>query len=374
MARGWRFQVEMQETLGSTPQNLGYRMPAEWDRHEATWLAWPHNPEDWPGKFQTIPWVYAEIVRLLSGRELVHILVDDAKAEQRAQSILERAGATLERVSFHQWPTNRVWTRDSGPIFVLNGSGQLAVTNWKFNAWAKYPDWQLDDQVPDYVVELLSLPQWQPVVELEDGSKKRLVLEGGSIDTNGVGILLTTEECLLSEVQQRNPGVTREKLEQAFQDFLGIDQVIWLGRGVTGDDTHGHVDDISRFVGAETIITVVEPDTTDPNHEPLAENLERLQAARTLDGKQFTLVPLPLPGPVVFRGQRLPASYANFYIANELVLVPTFNDPNDRVALNILAQVFPNREVIGIHSVDLVWGLGTLHCMTQQQPTAMPQR
>jgi agmatine deiminase len=250
----------------------------------------------------------------------------------------------------------------------------LAVTNWKFNAWAKYPDWQLDDQVPDYVVELLSLPQWQPVVELEDGSKKRLVLEGGSIDTNGVGILLTTEECLLSEVQQRNPGVTREKLEQAFQDFLGIDQVIWLGRGVTGDDTHGHVDDISRFVGAETIITVVEPDTTDPNHEPLAENLERLQAARTLDGKQFTLVPLPLPGPVVFRGQRLPASYANFYIANELVLVPTFNDPNDRVALNILAQVFPNREVIGIHSVDLVWGLGTLHCMTQQQPTAMPQR
>jgi agmatine deiminase len=362
----------MLETLGSTPRVLGYRMPAEWDRHEATWLAWPHNPEDWPGKFQTIPWIYAEIVRLLSVRELVHILVNDAKAEQRAQSILERAGAALERVSFHQWPTNRVWSRDSGPIFVRNSAGQVAVTNWHFNAWAKYPDWPLDDQVPGRVADLLGMPEWQPSVELEDGSKRRLVLEGGSIDTNGVGILLTTEECLLSEIQERNPGVGREVLERAFRDFLGIDQVIWLGCGVAGDDTHGHVDDISRFVGVATIVTAVEPDTKDPNHAPLAENLKRLKAARTPDGKQFTLVELPLPRPVVFRGQRLPASYANFYIANELVLVPTFHDPNDRVALNILAEVFPRREVIGIHSVDLVWGLGTLHCMTQQQPAAHP--
>jgi agmatine deiminase len=358
----------MLETLGSTPRALGYRMPAEWDRHEATWLAWPHNPEDWPGKFQTIPWVYADIVRLLSARERVHILVNDAKAEQRAQSILARAGAELERVSFHQWPTNRVWTRDSGPIFVRNSAGQVAVTNWQFNAWAKYPDWPLDDQVPGRVAGLLGKQEWQPSVELEDGSKRRLVLEGGSIDTNGAGILLTTEECLLSEVQERNPGVGREKLEQAFHKFLGIDQVIWLGCGVAGDDTHGHVDDISRFVGVATIVTAVEPNTKDPNHAPLAENLKRLKAARTLDGKQFTLVELPLPRPVVFRGRRLPASYANFYIGNELVLVPTFHDPNDRVALNILAEVFPGREVIGIHSVDLVWGLGTLHCMTQQQP------
>ena len=351
-----------------TPQQLGYRMPAEWDRHEATWLAWPHNPDDWPGKFQAIPWVYAEIVRILSAQEKVHILVKDVKAEERARSILDRAGAKLNQVSFHRWPTNRVWTRDSGPIFVRNGAGRLALTNWHFNAWAKYPDWQLDDQVPERVADLLKAPAWEPLVDLESGGTKRLVLEGGSIDTNGGGILLTTEECLLSKVQERNPGIGREGLEQVFHDFLGMDQVIWLNRGIAGDDTHGHVDDISRFVAPDTIVTALEPDTRDANHEPLAENLQRLRAARTLEGKQFTVVELPLPRPVVFRGQRLPASYANFYIANGLVLVPTFNDPNDRVALNILAEVFPGREVIGIHSVDLVWGLGTLHCMTQQQP------
>ena len=353
---------------GSTPRALDYRMPAEWDRHEATWLAWPHNPEDWPGKFQTIPWVYAEIVRLLAARERVHILVDDRKAEARAKGILERAGANLDQVSFHVWPTDRGWTRDSGPIFVRNAEGRAAVTNWQFNAWAKYDDWQLDDQVPGRVAELLRVPEWQPAIEMENGETRRLVLEGGSIDTNGAGILLTTEECLLSEVQQRNPGVSREQLEQAFHEYLGIEQVIWLGRGVAGDDTHGHVDDISRFVGAKTIVTAVEPNTKDANHEPLAENLERLKAARTLDGKHFALVELPMPRPVIFRGQRLPASYANFYIANGLVLAPTFHDANDRVALNILAEVFPQHEVIGIHSVDLVWGLGTLHCMTQQQP------
>jgi len=356
--------------VGKTPRELGFRMPAEWEPHEATWLAWPHNPEDWPGKFQAIPWVYAEIVRVLSAQERVNILVDDAKSEQRARSILERAGARQERVSFHQWPTNRVWTRDSGPIFVRDGADRVAVTNWHFNAWAKYSDWQLDDQLPGRVAGLLGMGAWEPVVEV-DGESRRLVLEGGSIDTNGAGILLTTEECLLSKVQERNPGVSREKLERAFSEYLGIDQVLWLGRGVAGDDTHGHVDDITRFVGAETIVTAVEPDKSDANHEPLAENLERLKAARTVDGKQFTLVELPLPKAVVFRGQRLPASYANFYIANGLVLVPTFNDANDRVALNILSEVFPGRSVVGIHAVDLVWGLGTLHCMTQQQPAAL---
>jgi agmatine deiminase len=357
--------------LAKTPQVLGYRMPAEWELHEATWLAWPHNSEDWPGKFQTIPWVYAEIVRLLARHELVHLIVEDAKSEQRANGILERAGADLDRVSFHQWPTNRSWTRDSGPIFIRNIEAQVAITNWRFNAWAKYSDWPLDDELPDRATELLGLRQWKPALQLADGSTHRLVLEGGSIDTNGAGILLSTEECLLSEVQQRNSGVSRAQLEQVFHDFLGIDQVIWLHRGIDGDDTHGHVDDITRFVGPSTIITAVEPNTNDANHAPLAENLERLKAARTRDGKQFELVELPLPSPVVFRGQRLPASYANFYIANGLVLVPTFHDPNDRVALNILAEVFPDREVIGIHSVDLVWGLGTLHCMTQQQPAAL---
>jgi agmatine deiminase len=355
----------------ATPRAMGYRMPAEWDRHTATWLAWPHNPDDWPGKFQTIPWVYAEIVRLLSAHERVHILVNDEKAEQRALSILQRAGALLDQVTFHRWPTNRVWTRDSGPIFVRDGAGSVALTDWRFNAWAKYADWQLDDQVPERVASLLAINAWEPELQV-GGRTRRLVLEGGSIDTNGAGVLLTTEECLLSDVQARNPGVSREELEQAFSDYLGIDQVIWLGSGVAGDDTHGHVDDISRFVAADTIVTAVEPGTSDPNHEPLVENLERLKAARTLDGKQFNIVALPLPRPVIFRGQRLPASYANFYIANELVLVPTFNDANDRVALNILADLFPGRDVIGIHSVDLVWGLGTLHCMTQQQPVGLP--
>jgi agmatine deiminase len=354
-----------------TPRELGYRIPAEWERHEATWLAWPHNPEDWPGKFQAIPWLYAEIVRLLAAHERVHLLMEDAKAEQRASGILERAGANFDRVSFHRWPTDRSWTRDSGPIFVRNAEGKVAITNWRFNAWAKYSDWKLDDQVPGRVAALLGLPEWQPVVELGDGFRQRVVLEGGSIDTNGAGILLSTEECLLSEVQERNPGVSRAQLERAFHDYLGIDQVIWLNRGIAGDDTHGHIDDITRFVGPGTIVTAVEPDTSDPNHEPLAENFQRLKAARTLGGKQFDLVELPLPRPVVFNSQRLPASYANFYVANGLVLVPTFHDPNDRVALKILAEVFPGREVIGTHSVDLVWGLGTLHCMTQQQPAAL---
>ena len=343
-------------------------MPAEWDRHEATWLAWPHNPEDWPGKFQSIPWLYAEIVRLLARNEQVHIAVEDLKAEQRVTSILERAGANLDHVSLHPWPTDRCWTRDTGPIFIRNAEGRVGLTDWLFNGWAKYPNCKLDNQLPGRVASLLGLSRWQPIVQNENSTKFRIVLEGGSIDTNGAGILLTTEECLLSEVQQRNPGVSREQLEHAFHDYLGIDQVIWLGRGIAGDDTHGHVDDITRFIGPTPLVTAVEPDSSDANHAPLAENLARLKAARTFDGKQFTLVELPLPRPVVFQGQRLPASYANFYIANGQVLVPTFHDPCDRVALNILADLFPGREVIGIHSVDLVWGLGTLHCMTQQQP------
>ena len=352
-----------------TPRELGYRMPAEWEPHEATWLAWPHNREDWPGKFQPIPWVYAEIVRLLAAREKVHILVQDVKAQGLATGILKRAGANLNQVLFHAWPTDRVWTRDSGPIFVRNRESQLALTNWHFNAWAKYSDWHLDDQLPDRVAALLHLPQWQPSIEI-DGNPHRIVLEGGSIDTNGQGSLLTTEECLLSEVQQRNPGVSRAQLEQAFHDYLGIDQVLWLGRGIAGDDTHGHVDDITRFVGPNTIVTVTEPNREDENHLPLQKNLDRLKSARNLDGKPYEIIELPMPPPIVFQGQRLPASYANFYIANDLVLVPIFNRAADRQALNILAEAFPAREVVGIYCGDLIWGLGTLHCMTQQQPKA----
>ncbi len=360
----------MDMPVSGLPQDLGFRMPAEWERHEGTWIAWPHNASDWPGKFAAIPWVYVEIVRLLAERERVHILVKDEALEQRAGRMLERGGVRLDQVSFHRWATNRVWLRDSGPIFVKDSRGQVAVTDWRFNAWAKYEDWELDDRNPERVAKLLGMKRWQPTIRHRDGREQRLVLEGGSIDVNGAGVLLTTEECLLSEVQQRNPGVTREQLEQAFHEYLGVEQVIWLGRGAAGDDTHGHVDDISRFVDAETIVTAVERDKTDANHAPLAENLARLKAARTLGGKQFTVVELPMPRSVVFRGQRLPASYANFYLANDLVLVPTFHDARDRVALNTLAEVFPGREVVGVHCVDLIWGLGALHCMTQQQPVA----
>jgi len=308
---------------------------------------------------------------MLSLHETVNILVDGVALERRAAGVLRRAGVQPERICFWHWATNRVWLRDSGSIFVRDTHGEIAVTDWKFNAWAKYDDWKLDDLIPGHVAKSFRMKHWQPTIALQDNSKHRLVLEGGSIDVNGAGTLITTEECLLSEVQQRNPGVSREQLERAFHDYLGIEQVLWLDRGVAGDDTHGHVDDITRFVGSSTIVTAVESNMADDNHAPLAENLARLKASRTPCGKQWTIVELPLPRPVVFRGQRLPASYANFYIANGLVLMPTFHDPNDRVALGILAEVFPDREVIGIHSVDLVWGLGTLHCMTQQQPAAI---
>ncbi len=345
-----------------------FRMPAEWAPHAATWIAWPHNAEDWPNKFQPIPWVYCEIARHLSREEDVHILVNDEAAERRATTMLRRQGANLARLHFHLWRTDRVWLRDSGPIFVRDGEGRVALTDWKFNAWAKYPNHLNDDLIPQQVAEMYAMESVQPKVRMADGSEHRLVLEGGSIDTNGEGVLLTTEECLLSEVQQRNPGVSREQMEAAFGEYLGIEQVIWLNRGCAGDDTHGHVDDVTRFVGANTIVTAVERNTADENHLPLAENLQRLHEARNLAGEAFEIRTLPMPAPVVFEGQRLPASYANFYIANNLLLVPTFNDPNDRVALNTLAECFPERVVTGIHCTDFIWGLGALHCMTQQEP------
>jgi agmatine deiminase len=357
----------------TTPRDLNYRMPAEWAPHAASWIAWPHNADDWPGKFQPVPWVYAEIVRHLSQVEGVHVLVNNEDAERRATGHLRRAGANLARLHFHSWQTDRVWLRDSGPIFVKNPAGDLAVTNWKFNAWAKYDNWRRDDQVPQHVARHYDIPQFKPEVELPTGKLHRIVLEGGSIDTNGAGLLLTTEECLLSKIQERNPGLgteaeTRQYLEQAFHDYLGVEKTLWLHKGCAGDDTHGHVDDITRFVAENKILTCVEPNTRDENHLPLAENLDRLRTFRNLDNKPFEIVELPMPAPVTFEGQRLPASYANFYIANGLVLVPTFNDPNDRHALNIIASCFPTREVIGIHAVDLVWGLGTLHCLSQQEP------
>jgi len=350
-----------------TPRQLGFRMPAEWEPHAATWIAWPHNPEDWPRRFAPIPWVYADIVRHLAAGEDVRILVNDAQHEAKARKTLQDAGVETVRVFFHRQPTDRVWTRDSGAIFVTNGK-ELGACEWKFNAWAKYPDWRKDVKVAGRMVKEAKARSWQPEVEL-GAKRKRVVLEGGSIDVNGRGLLLTTEECLLSEVQVRNPGMSREEYEQVFAEYLGIEKVIWLKRGIVGDDTHGHVDDLARFVDAQTIVLAAEPDREDENHDILQENLELLRNTTDQTGGRLKVVMLPMPRPVVICGQRVPASYANFYVANRRVLVPTFNDPNDRVAMNTLAELFPGREVVGIHCGDFIWGLGAIHCMTQQQPS-----
>ncbi|HTM50756.1 MAG TPA: agmatine deiminase family protein [Bryobacteraceae bacterium] len=340
--------------MPETPRDLGYRMPAEWSPHAATWLAWPHNREDWPGKFAPIAWVYCEIVKKLARVERVRILVQNEDLEQDARRKLKKVGADLDAVQFFRQETDRVWTRDYCPLFLKGPGGEVAVTNWRFNGWAKYDDWKRDNAVPAVLARKLKLRQWSP----------GLVLEGGSVDVNGAGLVLTTEECLLSPVQARNPGLSRGQIEQALSEYLGADKVVWLGRGIAGDDTHGHVDDLARFVSEDTVALVSERDRSDANYEPLRENLEILRR------HPLRVVKLPMPAPVVFNGQRLPASYANFYIANKLVLVPTFNDPADRIALATLARCFPDREVAGIHAADLVWGLGTLHCMTQQEPKA----
>jgi agmatine deiminase len=353
-----------------TLASQGYRHPAEWEPHEATWIAWPHNKEDWPGKFGAIPWVYVEIVRHLSRVEIVRILVNDGKQREAAAEQLQRGGARMDRVEFIKARTDRVWTRDYAPSFVVTDRTDLprvAAVDWGFNAWAKYDNHAHDGKAGRKISEWLKLPRWKPSWA-GPGGETRAYLEGGSIDVNGDGLLMTTEECLLSDVQARNPGLSRDGLEQLFADYFGIRQVIWLGRGIVGDDTHGHVDDIARFVSPRTVIAAVESDKGDPNHEPLEENLERLKGVTDRQGKPLRIIMLPMPEPVIFDGQRLPASYANFYIANELVLVPTFNDPRDAEALAILARAFKTRRVIGIHAVDLVWGLGTIHCMTHEQP------
>jgi len=340
-----------------------FLMPAEWEKQAAIWLAWPHNKEDWPDKFEPIPWVYAEIIRHIARTQLVRLVVQNDKEKKRATDVLERAGVNLKKVEWYVIPTDRIWLRDSGPIFVRDKKKNKAMLDWRFNAWAKYPNHKKDDKVPEAINASHKLERVQPMHK-----GKRVVLEGGSIDVNGKGTLITTEECLLSEIQCRNPGFTRDDYAEVFATYLGIEQILWLGNGIVGDDTHGHVDDITRFVKADTIVTVIEKDKRDDNYSLLQDNLKRLKKARDAKGKAFNIVELPMPKPVVFEGQRLPASYANFLICNDVVLVPTFNDPMDRIALNILAECFKGREVVGIHAVDLVWGLGTIHCMSQQEP------
>jgi agmatine deiminase len=356
-----------------TPAELGFAMPAEWERHEATWLGWPHHPTDWPGKLDAIRWVYGEIVRKLVPGEEVRILVDSSAEEKFARRRLAIAGADLARVRFVRHPTNRGWTRDSGPIFVRRRSGrhfETAIVHLHFNGWARYRDWGKDRRVPEAVARLLGKQLFKARVGGRD-----FVLEGGGIDVNGRGTLLTTEECYLSQrTQVRNPGLGREGFETALRAWLGATNVFWLGRGVVGDDTHGHVDDICRFVNPTTVVLVRETRSSDRNYQPLAENWERIRDLRLEDGSRPEVVALPMPGPLFHDGLRLPASYANFYIANAAVLVPTFNEPTDRVALGILGELFPGRTIVGIHAVDLVLGFGTLHCLTQQQPSSSAAR
>ncbi|MBZ5513519.1 MAG: agmatine deiminase family protein [Acidobacteriia bacterium] len=343
-----------------------FRHPAEWEPHEATWIGWPANRADWPGKFAPIPWVYGEIVRKLSPGEIVRILVNSARHEVAARRILKRVGVDPARVEFFRFPTNRGWTRDSGPIFVKRSrpGPEVAIVRFRFNGWARYPDWQRDDAVPERVAEAFRLRLFPAKV-----AGRSFVLEGGSVDANGQGTLLTTEECLLDQTAQaRNPGLTRPEIECALREYLGVRKVLWLGRGIAGDDTHGHIDDVCRFVGPRTVVLCQEDNPADPNYGPLEENRERLQSMRLTDSSKIDVIPLPMPEPLFLDGQRLPASYANFYIANAAVLVPTFNDPNDRVALGTLGELFRDRPVVGIHAVDLGWGLGTLHCLTREQP------
>jgi agmatine deiminase len=400
----------------SSPDTATFLMPAEWEPHAATWLAWPHFRGDWPGKFEPIPWVYAEIIRNLGRHERVELIVKDAAAEKLARKTLKRAHALNENVRFHRWPTNRVWTRDSGCAFVgrnlgakapssegvvsarleavpsrnesphaggegspgghgfsraVSGSSKtgalapegLAAIKWRFNAWAMYPNWKHDEKIGSLMATAVGAEEFRPMF-----GKTRVVLEGGSIDVNGRGSLLTTQECLLSQVQQRNPGMKKKDYEKIFAEYLGARNVIWLGSGIVGDDTHGHVDDITRFVSPDTVVTCVDADPASENYEALRENIRRLRDATTEDGKPLATIDLPMPGAVYFEGRRLPASYANFYIANGIVLVPVFNDPNDRVALDILVDIFPEREIIPIYCGDLIWGFGAIHCMTQQQP------
>ena len=411
------------------PAALGYRMPAEWEPHAATWLAWPHHRGDWPGRFEPIPWVYTEIIRHLAQHEPVELIVNNAAAQREARKFLRRAEALHPDVHFHHWRTNRVWTRDSGCIFLTNRSvsvqpGEehaaqseaglarivrtilekthfnlepafskhespkkaalkkrlkdpakqieertrveppLLALKFRFNAWAKYPNWSHDEKLGSRMAKFAHAPEIHP-----RSGRTKVVLEAGSIDVNGCGTVLTTEECLLSKIQQRNSHMSRVHYEKLFADYLGAPNVIWLGRGIEGDDTHGHVDDLTRFVSKDTVVTMVEPNSKDPNHAPLRANLRRLQAARDQDGRPLTIVEIPMPQPVTFEGRRLPASYANFYIANGIVLVPVFNRPNDHIALNTFAQLFPTRQIIPIYSGDFIWGFGAMHCMTQQQPS-----
>ena len=343
-----------------TPAQLGYRMPAEWEPHRGTWLSWPHKEASWPGKFGPVPGIFAAMVRALADREEVHINVAGPAMEASVRTLLTDHGADTGNVYFHHIPTNDAWCRDHGPTFLQRthaGRREQAIVDWGYNAWGgKYPPYDLDDVVPTRIGAELGLPVFEPGV----------IMEGGSIDVNGRGTLLTTEACLLNP--NRNPQLDRARIEQALRDYLGVAKILWLGDGIAGDDTDGHVDDLTRFVDAQTLVTVVENDPADENYEPLQENLERLRGMTDQEGQPLRVVTLPMPRALRYEGQRLPASYANFYIANGIVLLPTYDPPRDEEALATLRTLFPGRDVVGVDCTDLVWGLGAFHCVTQQWP------
>jgi agmatine deiminase len=343
----------------------GLVMPAEWEPHAATWLGWPHNRTDWPGKFEVIPWVYGEMIRKISAGEKVRLIVRHEADQAFARRVLKHVGVDLRKILFVVHPTNRGWTRDTGPIFVRrNARPGMAIVHFHFNGWAKYDNWRKDTRVPETAARLLR----RELIHAEYNGRP-FVIEGGGMELNGRGTLLSTEECYLDpKIQVRNPGLGRPEIEATLKHYLGVTNIFWLAKGPKGDDTHGHIDDICRFVNPRTLVLVKEPNPKDENHRPLSENWERIPDLRLEDGSKPEVIALPMPAPLYFDGVRLPASYANFYICNAAVIVPTFNDPNDRVALGILGELFKDRPVVGIHAVDLVWGFGSLHCLTQQQP------
>jgi len=343
----------------NTPRSLGYRFPAEFAKHEATWLSWPHKEASWPGKIETIFPRYADFVKWLSQSEKVRVNVKDENMKSFAVSHLEKAGADLTQVEFFFHPTNDAWCRDHGPSFLLNPSAEIkkVIVDWNYNAWGgKYPPYDLDDVIPTLIGKHFNIPVFNPGI----------IMEGGSVDFNGAGTLMTSKQCLLNE--NRNPGLSQEQIEQYLYDYYGVEQVLWVDEGIVGDDTDGHIDDTVRFVNEDTVITVVEEKKDDENYELLQENLRQLKSMRLLSGKQLNIIELPMPDPVIWEDQRLPASYGNFYICNKYVIVPTFRSEKDDKVCNIIQNCFPSHEVVGIDSTDIIWGLGSFHCLSQQEP------
>lgn len=343
--------------VSPTPAQLGYRMPAEWEQHAATWFSWPHKLESWPDKFEPVPLVFIEMVKALTPHEKVKINVKDEAMKEEVMLLLKNSEVDLSQVELHLIPTNDAWCRDHGPIYIKNENGEKAIIDWGYNAWGgKYPPFDLDDEVPVHIAKIQGLPLFQP----------QIVMEGGSIDVNGKGSLLTSKSCLLNE--NRNPHLTQSQIEEYLKAYLGVTNILWLGEGIIGDDTDGHIDDMTRFINPTTIVTVLEENPDDENYQLLIDNYELLKTMKDQNGGPFTIVTMPMPDPVYCEDQRLPASYANFLIANNVVLVPTYRCDKDQVALDILQSCFIDRKVIGIDCTDLVWGLGAIHCVSQQEP------